>query len=244
MQAKDVMTTEVVTIGPDASVQQVAMLLSERGISGVPVVDEAKRVVGIISEGDLLHRIELGTERRPARRRQSWWLSSFAAAEAPDYVKSRGRRVNDLMTQDVVTVTEDTPLADVATLLETRGIKRVPVVRDGSLVGIISRANLVRALASAPSGIAAAAPANEEEVRNRVKDEMIRARVLKELHEMEWANVWADDVMVKDQIVHLWFCEDQPLDQRRAVHIAAENTPDVRGVKEHIVPGPPLAPPI
>ncbi len=143
MRAKDVMTPSVVTVDPEASVQALATLLSERGISGAPVVDSSGRLIGIVSEGDLLHRAELGTERRDERR-HSWWLEHYASGLARDYVKSHGRTVKDIMTRDVVTVAEETDLAQVATLLETNRIKRVPVMRDGKIVGIVSRANLVQ----------------------------------------------------------------------------------------------------
>jgi len=135
----DVMTKEVLTTKPDATVREVAALLAERGISGVPVVDAAGGVVGIVSEGDLLHRTEIGTERRPKRRR-SWWLDSIASDLASDYVKSHGRKVEDVMTREVVTVSETTELADVAVLLETKGIKRVPVVTEvGSSASSVGR---------------------------------------------------------------------------------------------------------
>src|SRR5579863_3272865 len=146
MRAMDVMTTDVITVEPDRTVQSVATLLADRGISGAPVVDAGGRLVGIVSEGDLLHRAEIGTARRHRERRRSWWLDHFASEAAREYVKSHGRTVRDIMTQNVVTVSEDTELADVAALLEARRIKRVPVIRDGKIVGIISRANLVRAL--------------------------------------------------------------------------------------------------
>jgi len=148
MRAMDVMTTEVITVDPDVSVQAVAKLLSERGISGVPVIDAADRLVGIVSEGDLLHRVETGTERLPGRPR-SWWLDTIALDRelARDYVKSHGRTARDVMTRDVISVIDTTDLAEIAMLLETKRIKRVPVLRDGKLVGIVSRANLMRALA-------------------------------------------------------------------------------------------------
>ncbi len=146
MRATDVMTPNVITVDPDTLVQDLAKLLSERNISGAPVVDKTGAMVGIVSEGDLLHRAELGTERHTERRR-SWWLEHFASELARDYVKSHGRTVKDIMTRDVATVSDDTDLADIATLLETKRIKRVPVMRDGKVVGIVSRANLVRALA-------------------------------------------------------------------------------------------------
>ena len=111
-------------------------------------------MIGIVSEGDLLHRAELGTEKRDERR-HSWWLEHYASGLAQEYVKSHGRTVKDIMTRDVVTVTEETDLGEVATLLETHRIKRVPVNRDGKIVGIVSRSNLVRAL-----GAALASPAS------------------------------------------------------------------------------------
>ena len=242
MRAMDVMTKEVLTVNADATVRSVAALLSERGISGVPVVDAANRVIGIVSEGDLLHRAEIGTERR-GKRRRSWWLHSLASDLAPEYVKSHGRSVADVMTREVISVSEATELADIAMLLETHGIKRVPVVNDGKLVGIISRANLVRALAATESAASTASGGDEQTIRNRVQDEMIRKRLLDELSKMEWAKtVWAADVIVKDQKVDLWFTDDQLPEQRRAVHIAAENIAGVRSVEEHIVPGTPVLP--
>jgi CBS domain-containing protein len=239
MRAMDVMTKEVLTVDASTTVRAVATLLSERGISGVPVVDAANRVVGIVSEGDLLHRAEIGTERR-AKRRRSWWLASLASDLAPDYVKSHGRSVADVMTRKVISVSETTELADIATLLETNGIKRVPVISNGTLVGIISRANLVRALAAMESEAPTSAGGDEQTIRSRVQDELIRKWMLDELSRMEWANILAADVIVTNQTVHLWFCDDLPAEQRRAVHIAAENTAGVRSVEEHIVPAPPV----
>jgi CBS domain-containing protein len=228
MRAKDVMTTNVITVGPDASVQQVATLLSERGISGVPVVDAEGKVIGIVSEGDLLHRAETGTERRVEKRR-AWWLDGIAAERdlAREYVKSHGRLVGEIMTREVISVDEDTDLAEVADLLETNKIKRVPVVRDGKPVGIISRANLVRALAAT----APAATADSD-------DRTIRAALLGELQHTDWARTWASDIIVRDRIVHLWIADDEPEERRQALRVAAENTPGVKGVEEHIVPAP------
>jgi CBS domain-containing protein len=230
MNAKDVMTTEVITVGPETTVQALAALLSEKGISGAPVVDAAGRLVGIVSEGDLLHRAEVGTERRVQRRR-SWWLDSVAAEEeaARDYVKAHGRTVEDIMTRDVVSASETTNLADIATLLETRGIKRVPIVADGKVVGIVSRANLVRALATTSSAPTIVADADDTTIREKLIDELRR---------QQWARVWASDIMVRDRIVHLWLADDQPLAERDALRIAAENIPGVKGVEEHVVPAP------
>jgi CBS domain-containing protein len=158
----DVMTMNVITVDPETSVQALATLLSERSISGVPVVDRDHRLLGIVTEGDLLHRAETGTERRTQRRRRRW-LDAFATDQeaARDYVKSHGRTVREIMTQEVISVSDTTDLAEIATLLETKRIKRVPVLRDGKLVGIVSRANLVRALAMTKSEPAVVADSDD-----------------------------------------------------------------------------------
>ncbi len=228
MRAIDVMTTQVITVGPETSVQELATVLSERAISGVPVIDADNRLVGVVTEGDLLHRAETGTEHRSQHRR-SRWLESLASDRelARDYVKSHGRAVKDIMTHDVISVSETTELGDIANLLETRRIKRVPVLRDGQLVGIVSRANLVRALA-----------ATTRQPLSDSDDRSIRAKLLAELSGQDWANVWAADIIVRDKVVHLWFSSDQPEEERQAVRIAAENIPGVREVEQHIVPAP------
>ena len=228
MRAMDVMTTNVITVVPDTSVQALATLLSERGISGVPVVDKDGRLVGIVSEGDLLHRAETGTERRIQRRR-SRWLDTFAADQeaARDYVKAHGRSVQEIMTREVISVSDTTELADIATLLETKRIRRVPVVRDGKLVGIVSRANLVRALAMMK---------NQPTIDADNDDRTIRQKLLTELQGHEWVHMWGADILVRDRVVHLWFSDDRSEDERQALRIAAENIPGVRQVQEHIVP--------
>ncbi|MDR3534507.1 MAG: CBS domain-containing protein [Rhodopila sp.] len=227
MHATDVMTTNVITVAPDTSIQDLATLLGNHGISGVPVVDAANNLVGIVSEGDLLHRAETGTERRTERRRVRW-LDSFLGDRdlARDYVKSHSRTVRDVMTRDVITVTETTGLDEIANLLETEGIKRVPVVRDGKVIGIVSRANLVRALVATKTQ-----PATSTDIDDRT----IRNTLLAELQGQPWARVWAADVIVRDKVVHLWCSDDRSEEERRALRIAAENTPGVRGVEEHIV---------
>src|SRR5271169_3398294 len=231
MRAMDVMTTGVITVHPDTSVQEVAKLLSEKGISGVPVVDAAARLVGIVSEGDLLHRVETGTERPSERlpgRRRSWWLDTIASDQelARDYVKSHGRAAKEVMTRDVIWVTDTTELADVAMLLETKRIKRVPVLRDGKLVGIVSRANLVRALAITINEAADGAEADDRSIRNKL---------LAELKAQKWAEVSPANVTVKDGVVHLWssYLSEQ---EKRALLVAAENIPGVRRVEDHMRP--------
>ena len=151
MRAMDVMTNAVITVDENASVPSAAKLMAKHGISAVPVVDRENRVIGMVSEGDLLHRAEIGTEHR-----RSWWLEMASSTNklAGDYIKSHSGKVKDVMTRDVWSVTEETPVADIAVLLETNRIKRVPVLRDGQLIGIVSRANLVRALAMTVTEVA------------------------------------------------------------------------------------------
>jgi CBS domain-containing protein len=129
MRAMDVMTNEVMTIDQNATVKHAARLMTERGISGVPVVDRKDGMIGIVSEGDLLHRTEIGTERP-----RSWWLDMMASTNqlAGDCIRSHSVNVKDVMTRDVISVTDTTPVAAIAVLLETNRIKRVPVLRDGS----------------------------------------------------------------------------------------------------------------
>ncbi|MBV8131536.1 MAG: CBS domain-containing protein, partial [Alphaproteobacteria bacterium] len=188
MRASDVMTTEVISVDENATVTAVARMLAERGISAVPVIDKDNQVIGMVSEGDLLHRAETGTERRRA-----WWLDMMASTNklAGEYIKSHSGKVKDVMTRDVLSVAETTPVADIALLLETNRIKRVPVVRDGKLVGIVSRANLVRALAmtidESPSGADA-------------DDRAIRDKLLAELKAQRWAEVSPANVTVKDGV--------------------------------------------
>ena len=143
MNAADVMVSNVITVRSDAAVEQIAEILLTNRISAVPVVDESGRLVGIVSEGDLIHRVEAGTERHRA-----WWLELLSARDIleHEFIKSHARKAADLMTRPVITVQPDTPLSDLAALLEKHRIKRVPVVQDGKLVGIVSRANLIQAL--------------------------------------------------------------------------------------------------
>ncbi len=223
MLATDVMTTEVIAVAPTTSVEQVAKLLAERGISAVPVVDGDHRVIGMVSEGDLLHRREIGTERR-----RSWWLDMVASTNqaAGDYIKSHSTNVQDVMTRDVISITETTSVADIALLLESNRIKRVPVVRDGKLVGIVSRANLVRALAMT---VGASVSGTEAE------DRRIREKLLAELKSQKWAEVSPGNVTVKDGVVHFW-CSYISEREKRALIVAAESIPGVRRVEDHMTP--------
>jgi CBS domain containing-hemolysin-like protein len=150
---------------------------------------------------------------------------------ARDYVKSHARTVKDVMTRDVVSVADTTELAEIANLLETRRIKRVPVVRDGKLVGIVSRANLVRALATTKSAPVTIADPD---------DRTIGDQLLAELRGKNWVDISSADIIVRDRVVHLWFSDDQSREERLTFHVAAENIPGVQRVEEHIVAPPTL----
>ena len=143
MRARDIMTTNVVTVSPETDIAEAVRLMLERQISGVPVIDSSGRLAGILTEGDLMRRAELVTGR------QSWWINptSSPEQEAKAFVKSHGLKVKDVMTKEVVTINEQEPLDRIAMVFEERGIKRTPVMRSGKVVGIVSRANLLRSLA-------------------------------------------------------------------------------------------------
>lgn len=191
MQASDVMSTPVISVTDDASVADVARLLLRHGISAVPVLDANGALLGIVSEGDLVRRVESGTEREP-----SWWLRLFGDADewARNYAKTHGRRVTDVMTREVATVDEAASLPEIAGLLERRRIKRVPVMRGGEVVGIVSRANLLQGLAASPVQPGAAAAQGDRALRAGVEQEMRRAGV-----DAAFINV-----VVADGVAWLW----------------------------------------
>ncbi|MER9674953.1 CBS domain-containing protein [Mesorhizobium sp. M0208] len=165
--AKDVMTSPVIAVGPDSTVDEVADILLPHGISALPVIDRGA-LLGIVSEGDLIRRVEIGT----APQGRSWWLRFFAnnADLAEGYVKSHSAHVTDVMTMQVATVVESTPVVEIATLLEHNRIKRVPVLRDRQVVGIVSRANLVRALVVARKGWRAPVSHDDSSIRLEILD--------------------------------------------------------------------------
>lgn len=216
MQATDVMTTRVVTVRPDTSVREVARILLSNRISAVPVVDTEDRVLGMLSEGDLMRRAETGTDDR-----RSWWLSLLADDRAEAFVKSHGMRARDVMTRKVVSVSENAPLGEVATLLERHRIKRVPVVRGGRLVGIVSRANLLHGLVAMRAGTAA--PRGDREIRAAIMDTVTKAGI-----PTHFINV-----VVADSTAHLGGVT-QSEQERDAVRVAAETAPGIKRVENRL----------
>jgi CBS domain-containing protein len=220
MKAADVMVTSVICVRFDASVESIAETLLTNRISAVPVLDEHGAMVGIVSEGDLIHRVEADTERH-----RSWWLELLTSRQilAHEFVKSHGRKATDVMTRSVVSVTAETPLGEIAALLEKHRIKRVPVVNNGNIVGIVSRANLIQALVHR----------GEEVIPNRpVPDSELRDNVLAQLQSKPW---WPNDVnvIVHDGTVELWGIVDTEI-EKEAIRIAVEVTPGVRGVANNL----------
>jgi CBS domain-containing protein len=218
MRVSDVMTRNVVSIRPDDTILKAARLMLQGRISGLPVVDSKGDLVGMVTEGDFLRRTEIGTEHE----RPKWIQFVLGPGRlADEFTRVSGRKVEDVMTQDPVTVGEDIDLAGVVELMERNRVKRLPVVRDGKIVGIISRANLMRAIVSLPQD---KAPAGGDAA---IRDEILAAFA---------AHPWAPriDVIVKDGVAELWgtITDDR---ERKACVVVAENVPGVRGVRDHIV---------
>jgi len=220
MTASDVMTREVTTVTPQTPVQEIATLLYTRRISGVPVVDQDLRVVGMVSEGDLMtHSGAIGDETK----KRSWWLGLFgdASNSAESYSRTHARTAADIMSTKVIAAREDQPLPEIARLLEKSRIKRVPVLRDGRLVGIISRANLLQALAVSPPVTAISAD-----------DREIDRAITAEITGKPWGTF--ANVIVQDGVVHLWgFIDNES--ERKALILAAQNAPGVKSVEDHLV---------
>ncbi len=221
MNAGAIMTRDVVTVAPTTSVSQTAKIMVENRISAVPVVDHGD-LVGIVTEHDLLRRAEIGTEHHRTR----WVELMYSNASlAEEYVKEHGRKVGDVMTRDVITVEPTCPLVKVAEIFATRNIKRVPVVEDSLLVGIVSRANLVQALATGKAGLAKESLERDHEIKKALSEQARQQR---------WAFRPTDaNVVVHNGEVHLWgFIGSEQ--ERRAMIIMVENIPGVRRVEDHM----------
>ena len=217
MRADEIMSMNVMTVSPDTHVRDVAKKLLERGVSALPVVDAEGHILGIISEGDLMRRRESGTERHP-----SWWLRLLQnpGDAAANYVKTHGLHAKDVMTRNVITVSESTSAAEIAELLEKHRIKRVPVVRQGKIVGIVSRANLLHGL------IVQKPPA-------RPSTAGLRKAVLAELRETGVHSMVDAVVSESDGVVHLWGVVETE-GAKKALEVAAEGTDGVTSVVNHV----------
>ena len=224
MKAADVMTTKVVAVASDATAQEAAELMVRHRVSALPVVDPSGKLVGIVSEGDLMLRSELWTERE-----RSWWLEFLTANRtlAVDYVKAHGRKVSELMTSDVITARPDTPINAIALLLEKHAIKRVPILDQGKLVGVVARANLVQGLAGLKM---------ETPKKQAGKDAEIREEVLARLLRAPW-RPWLMNVTVHDGVVDLWGITNSK-EEKLAAGVAVENAPGVVSVNNHVIVRP------
>lgn len=221
MLARDIMTIDVCTFAPETTVLEAARLLVDRRISGAPVVDAAGRVIGIVSEGDLIRRAELGTEKE-----WSGWREFLMAKRtlAHEFIKSHATRIGDIMTAPVWTVNEDTTLADLAELFERKNIRRAPVVRDGKLCGIVSRADMVRALLKCWAAAHPATPVDDAAIRQSILDHAASER---------WSDTAMLNVEVKDGTVDLYGVADSE-DVARALQVLAESLPGVKSVHNHL----------
>jgi len=220
MEAQDVMSRPVFSITPTDSLTSAIRIMLQNHISGLPVIDADGRLQGMLTEGDLLRRVETGTQRQRPR-----WISFLRGPGrlADEYVQTHARKVSEVMTPDPVTVAEDTPLEEVVSLMEKHRIKRVPVMRGGKVMGIISRANLLYALANIARD---AKPVS-------LDDRAIRERLLAELERQSWAPTGSLDIMVRDGVVQLrGTITDER--ERQATVVAAENIPGVKRVEDHL----------
>lgn len=220
MKAADIMVKDVVSTGPETPVQELATLMLERRISGLPVVDGGGRLLGVVSEGDLIRRPEIDTDRVKLGWLRLLLLSDEARAR--DFVKSHGRKAREVMTQPAISVAADAPLAEVVRLMERHRIKRLPVVDKGKLVGLVTRTDLLRAVVAHQ----AAAPAD-------VKDEELRARINAMLRDEDWAASAVVHVQVEAGVAQLWGTVESQ-EQREALILAVRGVPGVKDVQPHL----------
>jgi CBS domain-containing protein len=214
------MTKDIVTVAPDATVGDIAALLATRRISAVPVVSGERQLIGIVSQTDLAHRSETGTEKR-----RKWWLEMFAEpdAKAREYVKSHGQKAQDVMTRHVVSVLETASLAEVADVLDTHRIRQVPVMSGGCLAGMISRADLVRVLAEV--SITKPAP--------RPDNGALQKAIWDQIKGQPWLQSAFVNLAVNDGVVELWGAVDSN-EQRRALKVLVEGVPGVKKVEDNV----------
>jgi CBS domain-containing protein len=219
MKASDVMTPRVISIETDAPIMRAVRLMLQNRISGLPVVGPKGELVGMVTEGDFIRRGELGTQRHRNR-----WLEFLIGPGrlADEYVHARGRKVEEVMTRQTITVTEDTPLDEVVRLMERHRIKRLPVLREGALVGIVTRANIMHALVSLAAETKV--PAGD--------DATIRQQILAECGKQSWAPM--ANVVVRNGVVELWGTITDER-ERQALIVASENVAGVKAVHDHLV---------
>ncbi|MGX1324388.1 CBS domain-containing protein [Bradyrhizobium sp. USDA 377] len=219
MRAHQIMTRSVISVTPDTSIVEAANIMLKRHVSGLTVVDEAGRLVGVVSEGDFIRRSEIGTGRKRGR-----WLRFILGpgTSASDFVQEHGRKVAEVMTPSPVTITEDTALAEIVDLMERNNVKRLPVVRGDMVVGIVSRANLLQAVA----GLARDVPDPTAD------DDHIRSRIIDAMEKNDWCP-FGLNVIVRDGIVHLSgvITEERA---RQAAVVAAETVEGVKKVHDHL----------
>jgi CBS domain-containing protein len=220
MQAREAMTKDVVTVGPEATVSEIAGLLVRHRISAVPVVSADNQVMGIVSQTDLGHRSETGTEKK-----RKWWLEAFAdpSTRAREFIKSHALRARDVMTRYLVSVSPQASLAEVADLLDSHRIRQVPVMEGGKLVGMISRADLVRKLAEVKIGSPATRPDNGA----------LQKAIWEQVKAQSWLRSGYVSVTVEDGVVELWGAADSEA-QRRAVRMLVEGVLGVVRVENHL----------
>ncbi|MBZ0146449.1 MAG: CBS domain-containing protein [Pseudorhodoplanes sp.] len=220
MKARDVMSSPVIAVGPDFAIVDVAKLFLDRNISGAPVVDDDGVVVGIIAEGDLIFRSEIGTERPHPD-----WFRQMAREEflATEYVKAQARLVKDVMQRRVITASPEATLNEICALMENNSIKRVLIISDGDVVGIVTRSNILQALASGP-----------KDLEISVSDLQIRTDLLAHLSQQRWAHLSRLNIIVHDRgVVDLWGFATSEV-EKQALRVAAENTAGVCTVNDHV----------
>lgn len=223
MRAKNIMTTPVKTVKEDTPIEEVARLMAGERISGVPVVDADGRMQGIVSETDLIHRVETGTERK-----RKWWVAMFIDTDmrARDFLKAHGRTAGDVMSRFVISVQAEAPLAEVANILDRNNLKRVPVLEEGKLIGIVTRGDIVRALASAETGGKS----------SKLDSATLQKELNRRMEQQTWLNTAYINAIVGDNDVELWGYVSSE-DQHRALLTLVKEVAGGRMIEDNISVG-------
>jgi len=219
MQARDVMVCGVISVGPDIPVRIAANAMVSNCVSALPVIDIYAKLVGIVSEGDLIRRVEIGTERRRSEEATATPVSSDSMAQ--EFVKSHAQRVSDVMTREVITAKPETPLREIANLMEKHSIKRVPIIQDQRVVGIVSRVNLLQVLARA-----------KDDTDWVEDDRMLHQRFVHSIKDQPWADR-PFNIIINGHCADLWGFVNS-VDEKTAVRVAAEATPGIKSVSDHL----------